>query len=102
MGFLDDLFAKPPYPSEKRDEVNRLLDELIRIGKQDDYLSERPGSPFNFQCRHNRARDIGKRLDEIGGLALMQFAHRKVRKASGVSLADHLEYAWTDVGKWQG
>jgi hypothetical protein len=100
MGFFDFLSGKKPYPPEQKAEVNRLIEELIKIGKQDDYLSERPGGPFNSQCRHIRARDIGRRLNEIGNLDLMELAFKQVKKKLGVNLSSHLEYAWTDIGKW--
>jgi hypothetical protein len=77
-----------------------LVSELIRIGETDDFLSERPGPPFNFQCRHIRSREIGKRLDELGGLRLMEFVHKKVKKKLGKILVSHLEYAWSEIGNW--
>jgi hypothetical protein len=100
MDLLSGIFRKPPYPPNLKPEVDRLIDELIKIGQLDDFLSERPGGPFNAQCRHTRARDIGRRLGEIGGLPLMEMAQQKVRKKLGANLAAHLEYAWTDVGPW--
>lgn len=99
MQFLKDLLSKP-YPSHNKEEVERLLDELVRIGKTDDYLSERPGAGFNAQCRHIRTREIGTRLDQIGGLELMEYANRHVRRKNGRQLSSHLEYAWTQIGKW--
>jgi hypothetical protein len=102
MEFLTDLFAQSPCPPEKKPEVDNLLAELYQIGKNDDFLSERPGPPFNAQCRHMRARAIGKRLSDIGGLPLMEFAHRKVKRKLGKIIAGHLEYAWIDVGGWKG
>ena len=101
MDFFRGLFSGPLYPAESRQEVENLIDELIRIGKTDDYLSERPGSPFNMQCRHLRARQIGKRLHDIGGLPLMEQVHKMIRKKLGRALSDHLEYAWGDVGDWK-
>lgn len=100
MGFWEVLFGKPPYPPQLRPEVERLLDELIKIGKQDDYLSETPGGTFNVQCRHTRAREIGRRLHEIGGYALMEFGYKRVRKKLGAALSAHLEYAWSEIGDW--
>jgi hypothetical protein len=76
------------------------MDELIMIGKTDDYLSERPGGGFNMQCRHIRTREIGSRLHEIGGFELMEDANNKVRKKLGVSLSEHLFYAWAEIGDW--
>jgi hypothetical protein len=97
---LVELFKKP-YPQANAQEVKRLLEELIRIGIQDDYLSEFPGRGFNAQCRHIRAREIGSRFFEIGRKELMSWAYRQVRKQAGKTPASHLEYAWKDIGDWQ-
>jgi hypothetical protein len=101
MEIIRDLFSSPPCPPEARKEVQTLLNELFRIGKEDDFLSERPGPPFNGQCRHIRARAIGKRLSDIGGLPLMDFVHFKVRRKCGALIAGHLEYAWDGIGVWK-
>lgn len=100
MGFLSGLFKPRPYPSENRRQVADLITELIRIGKSDDFLSEHPGGQFNVQCRHVGAIRIGRQLDAIGGLPLMQYAQEQVRKKAGKILAGHLEYAWDEVGSW--
>ena len=92
----------PPYPREKRDEVLQLIDELIRIGQTEDFLSERPGGSFNGQCRHRRVREIGAVLSDMGGYPLMEMAYDRVRKKLGSNLADHLGFAWTEVGEWSG
>lgn len=99
MDYIIDMINKP-YPSHAKQEVERLLDELVRIGKTEDYLSERQGAGFNRDCRHIRTRDIGKRLDEIGGLALMEYANRHIRRKLGKNLSWHLEAAWKDIGQW--
>ena len=96
---LKNLFSRP-FPSENKAEVDKLLAELIKIGQQDDFLSERPGPPFNGHCRHMRAREIGKRLDEIGGFDLMEYIYLRVKKKLGAPIASHLEYAWAEIGKW--
>ncbi len=102
MDFLTDLIRKP-YPSQNAPEVEKLLSELVQIGIRDDFLSERPGAGFNSQCRNVRARQIGTRLLDIGGMPLMEFAQRRVRRKSGKkgrSLSEHLEYAWAEIGDW--
>ncbi len=99
MNFLSDLFVKP-YPSYAKPEVERLIDELIRIGKTEDFLSERPGQGFNRECRNIRTRDIGKRLDELGGLPLMEYVNRQIRRKLGKNMSWHLEAAWKDIGNW--
>jgi hypothetical protein len=103
MGFLQDLLVKP-YPSEKAGEVERLLDQLVKIGMTDDFLCERFTPGFNSQMRNVQARDLGKRLDEIGGLALMEYAQRYVRRKGGKGgkvLSEHLAYCWDGVAKWK-
>lgn len=100
MSLFDSLFGTKPFPPEARDEINQLIDELVVIGKKDDYLSEIPGGGYNAQCRHLRTRLIGDRLNKIGGLSLMHWVYEKVRKKVGKVLASHLEYAWNDIGEW--
>lgn len=100
MSFLQDLFSKP-YPSEKAPEVERLIEELIKIGRSDDFLAERYTPGFNVQHRHQRAIEIGKRLDEIGGMDLMLYAQRQVKRKTSRALSEHLEYCWDRVGKWR-
>lgn len=97
MGFFQNFFGPTPYPPDRKQEVERLIDELITIGKQDDFLSEKPGGMFNIQCRHIRAREIGKRLTEIGKYSLQEYAIKKVKKKLGGALSAHLEYAWDDL-----
>jgi hypothetical protein len=99
MDFITDLFVKP-YPNHSRQDVERLLDELVRIGKTEDFLSERPGAGFNRDCRNIRTREIGARLNDLGGVALMGYANRYVRRKLGKNLSWHLEAAWKDIGKW--
>ena len=98
---LFDFLKPKPYPREKAQEVDRLLNELIRIGIEEDYLSEFPGRGFNAQSRHIRAREIGKRFHEIGGNDMLSYAWDQVRKKAGKVPASHLEYAWNDIGGWQ-
>lgn len=100
MGFLDSLFAKNPVPRELKPEIDRMMEELVHIGKAEDFLSERSGGSFNAQCRHIRAREIGKRLDQIGGFALMEWVYKRMRKQLGQQLSSHLSYSWADIGKW--
>jgi hypothetical protein len=90
-----------PCQPENRPEVQNLLTELIKIGKEDDFLSERPGQGFNSQCRNMRSIQIGKRLHDLGGLALMEWARFKVRRQIKEQIAAHLDYAWDRIGDWR-
>lgn len=94
------IFGGPPCPSDQRATVQKLIEDLIKLGKTDDYLSERPAQGFNRQFRSIRAREIGERLHQIGGARLMEYARRRVRKVNGKDSAEHLDYAWADIGEW--
>jgi hypothetical protein len=108
MSFLDDLlgplYGAPKNPNmndpHTKKEVENLIAELITIGSKEDFLSERPGGAYDSQCHHRRCREIGKRLDAIGELPLMQFAYDKVRKKDGKAISEHLDYAWAEIGRW--
>ena len=104
MSLLESIFGYPAInklqPELKR-EVQRLLDELVKIGRTDDFLSLQPGGPFNIRCHHNRARQIGTRLDEIGSLELMTAARAFVKRKLKANLAEHLDYCWQNIGEWK-
>lgn len=104
MSLWETLFGYPVInqldPARKR-ETNKLLDDLVKIGKMDDFLSLQPGGPFNVRCHHTQARKIGERLNEIGGLELMQAARSYVQRKLKATLAEHLDYCWQDIGEWQ-
>lgn len=89
-----------PLSRDQKREVNGLLKELLLIGTREDYLSEHPGGAFDNQCRHRRGREIGAKLNQMGGYSLMWKAFRFVQKKAGKTLASHLEYAWVDIGRW--
>ncbi|MFN2304878.1 MAG: hypothetical protein ACK2TV_14195 [Anaerolineales bacterium] len=104
MSLWEKIFGYPvirKLPSHQKREVNNLLSELVRIGKLDDYLSLQPGGPFDIHCHHVRARKIGERLNDIGGLALMQAARAHVKQKLKSNLAEHLDYCWQNIGEWQ-
>lgn len=90
----------PPYPRDKKDEIFDLIEELMTIGKNEDFLSENPGGAFNRHCRHKRTREIGEQLNEIGKYELMEFVYEKIRKKLGNAIGDHLEFAWGSIGDW--
>lgn len=101
MDWLKEIFLSVPCAPEKKPEVENLLAELVEIGKKDDFLSERPGAGFNSQCRNVRAIQIGRRLNDLGGMELMEWARFKVKRRLKAQLASHLDYAWDGVGPWR-
>jgi hypothetical protein len=86
--------------SDQKKEVDQLVKELIQIGIKEDYLSEQSGGAYNAQCHHRRAREIGSKLNLIGGMPLMLKAFSRVQKKAGKTAASHLEYAWAEIGRW--
>ena len=87
----------PPCPAGDKADIAKLLEELAKIGKQDDFLSERPGYGFNSMCRHIRAIAIGRELNKIGGMPLMEWVHKKIKRRLKAQIASHLEYAWDGI-----
>lgn len=81
-------------------EADRLVEELIEIGKTDGYLSMRPGGKFNETNKHIRARQIGQELNKRGGMDLMKAANYAVRARLGGVPARELEAAWGYIGNW--
>ena len=85
---------------ERQTEVDRLVAELIAIGQTEGFLSMQAGGNFNEERQHIRAREIGTRLNDIGGKAQMQRAYYIVRATLGITPAMHLEVAWKYIGGW--
>ena len=80
-------FFSKPFPRQNGDEMNRLLKELAQIARTDDFLSERPGGPFDRECRHIRTREIGERIYEFGTANSMEWVVKKIAKSCGKDLA---------------
>jgi len=104
MSVFDAILGDPEIrklDQHRKQEVNKLIEQLIVIGVRDDYLSLNPGGPFDIQCHHREAKDIGKRLYEIGGVPLMLAARKQVKRKLKAVMAEHLDYCWKDIGEWQ-
>ncbi len=80
-------------------EADPLVKELIVIGQTYDFISD-PGSNFNKNGQHIRAREIGDILDRIGGIELMQAAYYRILAVLGLTCARALEYEWGHIGEW--
>ena len=99
MSLFGNLFNKPQRPAvapSRGTEITAFVVELNTIGLSDGFLSFRPGGKFNDQCRHIRAREIGMRLNMIGGSSLM----RKVYERVDCPKARQLAAAWDEIGNW--
>ena len=103
--FLAELFslkegAKVQLTRDQQRDVDAFVSELITIGRKEDFLAEQPGGAFNGHCHHRRTREIGVKLNAMGGLELMWQVFYRVKKKVGKQLSDHLEYAWSGIGQW--
>lgn len=81
-------------------EVDALVAQLIEIGQTCDFVSD-SGDNFDGNGYHIRAREIGIRLNEIGGMELMQTVCYRVVAILGPGLGRSLEVAWGYIGNWQ-
>jgi tetratricopeptide (TPR) repeat protein len=96
------------------DVLSALIDELVRIGFTDGFLSTQPGGPFDDQNRHIRTREIGaliatigqKRVFEAGGQVLVSdlllgiVISRVEKEMSYHSNSACLKFAWDGIGGW--
>lgn len=85
----------------RRQEVTGLIAKLVKIGQTDDFLSLVPGGPFDMQLHHREARDIGKRINDIGSLALMVAVRNTIKRKLKAVMAEHLDHCWKGIGEWQ-
>ena len=97
--FLPTFFQNP-IPAMRSNPSSACSTSYTALAGRMIFFPSGPERAFNRECRNIRAREIGQRLDEIGGLALMEYANRQVRKKLGKNLSWHLEAAWKDIGKW--
>ena len=82
-------------------ELGKLVRELIGIGRATSYVGTPDGTFYDEHHCHIRAREIGARLDQLGGMELMRAAHEQVaRELAGTARARELEACWGGVGRW--
>ena len=104
MSIFNQIFGEPEIRALKapyKAEIKKLIDELIVIGKTDEYLSIVPGGLFDHQCHHRQAKEIGKRVHEIGGIELMWAVRQTIRYKLKDVMAEHLDHCWKGIGSWQ-
>jgi len=104
MSIFDTIFGDPAIRqlnTHQKQEIERMIKDLVRIGETDDFLSLSPGGPFDIKCHHRQARDIGKRLSEVGGVDLMLAVRQRVQRKLKAVLAEHLDHCWKGIGDWK-
>ena len=104
MNLLTLLFGEPSInalDAHRKAEVKTMIEKLMAIGRTDDFISLAPGGTFDMHCHHREAREIGKRLNDMGGVPLMFAVRNSIRSKLKDTLAEHLDHCWKDIGQWQ-
>ncbi len=97
---LKHIKSKAKTISSVQLKFDCLTAELIHIGKTNEFLTVKPKIGFDESKRNIRAREIGMRLNEMGGKKLMQQVYLKVKTDLGAVPARELEFAWNYIGEW--
>lgn len=80
-------------------EIGRLVAELIEMGRRDPNPETELYAAY-LEKDKPRAREIGERLNEIGGHALMEQVHQTIVATAPPYSGRHLDFAWDGVGDW--
>lgn len=83
-------------------EMERILNELMDIGRSVGYLSLAAAGGFNEKNRNIRAIEIGKKLNEIGGMDAMRMGGVAVSRFLDSAKGRELEVCWDGIGAWRG
>lgn len=81
-------------------ETAALVAELLDMANRD----PNPGTELYaayLERDKPRAREIGERLYEVGGHALMERVHQTIVARAPPYSGRHLDYAWDGVGDWR-
>jgi len=103
MSLINRIFGEPEIralDAQSKAEVKQMIEELLKIARQDDFLSITPGGSFDIQCHHREAKQIGRRLNQMGGGPLMMAVRQTVKYKLKDVLAEHLDHCWKGVGDW--
>ena len=85
---------------EESAELEKLFQELLSLGKANEFMGSPGAEGFNMVGYLKRAVEIGERLDSIGGLNLMLSFYKRMDKIRH-NLAHELEIVWNGIGQWQ-
>lgn len=88
-------------------EVADLAAELLLMAESDPHRDTENAHSF-LADKKERVREIGQRLDELGGFDLMLVVYEHVWKMlqpvtpNWPAYSRGLEMAWDDIGSWRG
>lgn len=95
---------------EEENEVAALIVELIMQAKNDPNVNNQNAHCWLGKANVRRTKEIGERLEELGGFPLMYGVFEIVRKEIDKwgevenvgSLMRMLDMGWDGIGDWQG
>lgn len=86
--------------AEYATETGALIAELFAMAHRDPNPGTENFAAF-LMADKPRTREIGERLNEIGGHALMLQTHAAVVATCPPYCGQHLEIAWNGIGDWR-
>ncbi|MFN6478297.1 GIY-YIG nuclease family protein [Nostoc sp. DedQUE07] len=86
----NDIFNSPI------DEVGKLLNELLRMSNECSQGIDSSNRKVYSGVNKKRVKQIGERLNQIGGLHLMILVTRQIPEYD----RRPLEFAWSGIGEW--
>ena len=82
-------------------DMDDLILELVHIGRTGEgKIHARNGANF-VNGSTKRVREIGRKLDRLGGIDLMVAARGAVQSHLGRRAAQRLEAVWGGIGEWE-
>ncbi len=105
MNFFSRMFHQRKPNRNPDNEFDQLVEELVKIGRavedpkfsSSGFLRKRETAE---EDRHPRAREIGERLNIMGGWGLMSKANQHVERILGPIPAKELSWVWHRIGDW--
>jgi hypothetical protein len=88
--WVSDNFKSP------MDEIGKLLNELIEMSKKSTKAIYSPNRKVYLGRNKKRVIEIGKKLNNIGGIYLMILVARQVPEYD----IGELNFAWSGIGEW--
>ena len=84
--------------TKTKDQIlDECVDELVSI------YTRNPGGFLSDSPSAKPVKDIGRKLNDAGGMDLMLRAHEIFSaKITGIGLARNLEMVWDGIGSWRG
>lgn len=82
---------------EKQAETAKLITELLKMSEDNLEPMDSEYRSVYLSDNKKRTREIGERLNKLGGYSLLLFAHQHIPTGD----RRELESAWHGIGEWE-